>query len=171
MSAGVPPIRALKARYYADARFTARLLPPPATAVRDTAHRPADDWTVMAPVAALEPPAAPAASSPPGTPDAAALPTPAAAVSTETADPRSAPDSATSDIEARDTANAGIRREPELGEHEEVVPQPPRAPVNEFAFDTDEPEAIAARKRRGIERAMARTARAAALDPDDGVAL
>ena len=171
MSAGVPPIRAVKARYYADARFTARLLPPPATAVRDAARRPADDWTVMAPVAAPEPPAAPAASSPPGPPVPAALPTPAAAVSTETADPRSAPDSATSDIEARDTANAGIRREPELGEHEEVVPQPPRAPVNEFAFDTDEPEAIAARKRRGIERAMARTARAAALDPEDGVTL
>src|SRR3546814_20526883 len=35
-----------------------------------------------------------------------------------------------------DAANSGIRREPELGEHEDVVPAP-KPPVNEFDLDRD----------------------------------
>ncbi|OLP58919.1 conjugal transfer protein TraG [Xaviernesmea oryzae] len=45
MVAGTPPIRAKKARYYEDARFQERILPPPAL------HRPKhpgpDDWTML----------------------------------------------------------------------------------------------------------------------------
>jgi type IV secretion system protein VirD4 len=45
MVAGTPPIRAKKARYYEDARFKERLLPPPAL-VRPKQARP-DDWTAL----------------------------------------------------------------------------------------------------------------------------
>src|SRR5690606_14388970 len=83
MVAGVPPIRAAKARYYADARFQERVLPPP-----DLQKQPlkivtaaSDDWTSR--------------------------------VVGATAD--HGPEATTSD---GDPDNAGIRREPELPEHE-----------------------------------------------------
>jgi type IV secretion system protein VirD4 len=44
MAAGVPPIRAKKARYYEDRRFAARLLPPPEPAQLVRSSR-ADDWS------------------------------------------------------------------------------------------------------------------------------
>ena len=45
MVAGTPPIRAKKARYYEDARFKERILPPPALA-QSKQGRP-DDWTAL----------------------------------------------------------------------------------------------------------------------------
>lgn len=45
MVAGTPPIRAKKARYYEDARFKERILPPPVLAVPKQV-RP-DDWTTL----------------------------------------------------------------------------------------------------------------------------
>jgi len=45
MVAGTPPIRARKARYYEDARFKERILPPPAL-IAATQGRP-DDWTTL----------------------------------------------------------------------------------------------------------------------------
>lgn len=45
MVAGTPPIRAKKARYYEDARFMERILPPPALVVPKQG-RP-DDWTAL----------------------------------------------------------------------------------------------------------------------------
>jgi len=45
MVAGTPPIRAKKARYYEDARFKERILPPPAL-VPPKLGRP-DDWTAL----------------------------------------------------------------------------------------------------------------------------
>ncbi len=45
MVAGTPPIRAKKARYYEDARFKERILPPPALAAPKQT-RP-DDWTTL----------------------------------------------------------------------------------------------------------------------------
>ena len=45
-----------------------------------------------------------------------------------------------------DPANAGIRREPELPEHEEVVAEP-RKPVQEFEPLEDEPDGEAQRQR------------------------
>ncbi|WP_374525532.1 conjugal transfer protein TraG [Sphingopyxis sp.] len=45
MVAGTPPIRAKKARYYEDARFKERILPPPALAVPKQGR--SDDWTAL----------------------------------------------------------------------------------------------------------------------------
>src|SRR3546814_10087054 len=112
MIAGVPPVRAKKARYFTDRRFTARLLPAPKTQRSTTAPRP-DDWTALAapprPVLA-DPTSADGSNHRPGKP----------------AKPTSASQS--------DTANANIRREPGLPDHEEVVRETP-TPRQEFAFD------------------------------------
>lgn len=45
MVAGTPPIRARKARYYEDARFTERILPPPLLSMPPELR--ADDWTAV----------------------------------------------------------------------------------------------------------------------------
>ena len=45
MVAGTPPVRAKKARYFEDARFKERILPPPSLAVQ-MQGRP-DDWTSL----------------------------------------------------------------------------------------------------------------------------
>ena len=70
--------------------------------------------------------------------------------------------------DATDSANAGIRQEPELPVHEAVDP-PPRAPVPEFEdTDSDDQDAVRARTLQGRVRANARQA---SMDPDDGIAL
>ena len=68
-----------------------------------------------------------------------------------------------------DPANGGIRREPELAEHEDIAPEPP-TPSPEFAFGEDEPDedAVRARALRAAARGLARQA---ALDPGDGIDL
>lgn len=50
MLAGTPPIRAKKVRYYEDARFRERILPP--TALTGAATALPDDWSALAPLAA-----------------------------------------------------------------------------------------------------------------------
>ncbi|WP_323718550.1 conjugal transfer protein TraG [Paracoccus aminovorans] len=45
MVAGIPPIKAKKARYFEDARFRERLLPPPV--LKPPAHPHPDDWTSL----------------------------------------------------------------------------------------------------------------------------
>jgi type IV secretion system protein VirD4 len=47
MIAGVPPIRAKKARYFEDKRFTERVLPPPALVTKQAAPRPGSWATVI----------------------------------------------------------------------------------------------------------------------------
>lgn len=68
-----------------------------------------------------------------------------------------------------DPANGGIRREPELAEHEDIAPEHPK-PSPEFAFGEDEPDedAVRARALRATARGLARQA---ALDPGDGIDL
>jgi type IV secretion system protein VirD4 len=68
-----------------------------------------------------------------------------------------------------DPANAGIRREPELPEHEEIAPE--RAnPTPEFAFGEEDRDDDAMRAR--VPRQQARgLARQAAMDPGDGIDL
>ncbi len=68
-----------------------------------------------------------------------------------------------------DPANGGIRREPELAEHEDIAPEPP-TPSPEFAFGEDEPDedAVRARALRAAARGLARQA---VLDPGDGIDL
>jgi type IV secretion system protein VirD4 len=64
----------------------------------------------------------------------------------------------------QDPANAGIRREPELPEHEEIASEP-RKPINEFEpieDDDDEPQ-----RRRMLQRTMGAVARQISLDTGD----
>jgi type IV secretion system protein VirD4 len=68
-----------------------------------------------------------------------------------------------------DPANAGIRREPELPEHEEIV-APRRPPEQEFDILDDEPDVDAA-KARALRQRMRMVARQASLDPGDGIEL
>ena len=134
MVAGVPPIRAAKARYYADARFQERVLPPPNLQKQPMkiATSASDDWTSrVVPAAADHGPSA-------NTPD-------------------------------DDSANAGIRREPELPEHEEIIPPPP-LPGTEFDILDDEPDVDAA-KARAMRQRMRMVARQASMNPNDGIDL
>ena len=71
---------------------------------------------------------------------------------------------------ASDEANAGIRQEPELGEHENIAPDP-RPVANEFDFDRNDAQDDAAQARQQADRLMRRNARNASLDPDDGLLL
>ncbi|KAB2705890.1 conjugal transfer protein TraG [Brucella intermedia] len=132
MVAGTPPIRAIKARYFEDARFMERILTPPDPAAGPAANPSSDDWTsrVIAPPAASTTAAAEAGGDP---------------------------------------ANAGIRREPELPEHEEIVPPPP-SPSQEFDILDDEPD-VDATKARAMRQRMRMVARQVAMNPDDGIEL
>lgn len=68
-----------------------------------------------------------------------------------------------------DPANAGIRREPELPEHEEIVP-PSQSPAREFDILDDEPD-VDAGKARAMRQRMRAVARQVAMNPDDGIEL
>jgi len=158
--ASTPPIRAAKARYYLDPRFKARLLPPPEPKPLAREQRPRDDWTMLDPV-----------ETPP-------LPQSSAAQAEEVTGKEGEDGVATDrpvdagEAEATgDAANAGIRQEPELGEHENIASDPmPQA--NEFDFDrNDAQEEDGAQARRQADRLMRRNARNALLDPDDGLLL
>ncbi len=68
-----------------------------------------------------------------------------------------------------DPANGGLRREPELPQHEDIVPEPAKSPP-EFVFGEEEgdEDAIRARALRATARGLARQA---AMDPADGIDL
>jgi len=68
-----------------------------------------------------------------------------------------------------DPANAGIRREPELPEHEEVAPEPAK-PVREFEPIDDEPDDDAQRQ-RALQRNARTVARQVTLDPADDMGM
>jgi type IV secretion system protein VirD4 len=70
---------------------------------------------------------------------------------------------------ADDQANSGIRREPELPQHEEVIPEP-AAVKPEFEFADEEPDDEVQRAAT-LRRQAANIARQAAMDPDDGLGL
>jgi type IV secretion system protein VirD4 len=65
-----------------------------------------------------------------------------------------------------DLANSGIRREPELPQHEEVVREPAKA-TPEFAFGEEE----SAVRAQGVRQQARSLARQAAMDPGDGLKL
>ncbi|MGH7126339.1 MAG: hypothetical protein ACREFI_18335, partial [Stellaceae bacterium] len=67
--------------------------------------------------------------------------------------------------DTEDPANAGIRREPELPEHEEIVPEPLK-PVHEFEAIDEEPDDEAQRQRI-MQRTFGTVARQVSLDPGD----
>ncbi|WP_273281907.1 conjugal transfer protein TraG [Pseudooceanicola atlanticus] len=68
-----------------------------------------------------------------------------------------------------DPDNAGIRREPELPEHEDIVPPPPTS-AREFDILDDEPDLDTA-KARALRQRMRAVARQASMNPDDGIEL
>ena len=68
-----------------------------------------------------------------------------------------------------DPANGGIRREPELAEHEDIAPEPiASSPEFEFTEDEADEDAVRARRLRATARGVARQA---AMDPGDGIDL
>ena len=69
-----------------------------------------------------------------------------------------------------DTANSGIRQEPELPAHEDVAP-PSRPVQGEFDYADDDAQDDAARARAAADRRLSRAARNASLDPGDGIDL
>ena len=154
MVAGIPPIRAKKARYFEDARLTERLHPVPADPKAGLVPQP-DDWSALKPVAAAVPPQGNAASAnrPAPTPAANAAATP--------------PPTARQDD---DPANAGLRREPGLEPHKDIAPDLPKPPANEFDPDPDEPDSEAATN-RALVRNMRFVARQVSMDPGDNMDL
>jgi type IV secretion system protein VirD4 len=67
------------------------------------------------------------------------------------------------------TANSGVRREPELPEHENIAPDALKPPP-EFDFTEDEGDSDAIRA-RVLRMNVSSLARQAAMDPDDGLEL
>ncbi len=72
------------------------------------------------------------------------------------------------DVADGDPANSGIRREPELPEHEDIEPMKPLQ--HEFKLDEDEPDDDSTR-RRALARTMRQVARQASMDRTDGIEL
>jgi type IV secretion system protein VirD4 len=109
----------------------------------------------------LAPPAAGKQGSLPSVDDWSLLPAPAVSANREV--------SSSVETQIDDPANAGIRREPELPQHEEIVPEQ-ASPGQEFVFGEDESDddAVRARALRQQARGLARQA---AMDPGDGMEL
>ncbi|SDG07218.1 conjugal transfer protein TraG [Sulfitobacter delicatus] len=80
-----------------------------------------------------------------------------------------APPHETETSKPADDADDGIRREPEIPEHEDVAPELP-FPREEFAALEDEPDDEAQRA-RAMQTRFRTVARQAAVDPDDGIEL
>jgi type IV secretion system protein VirD4 len=152
MAAGIPPIRAKKARYFEDRRFTERLLSEPAPWRRTEASVRDDDWSDRSPVKA------PSRAAEESGKEVVRQGMPASDAGERALQ-------ATND----DPANAGIRLEPELPAHEDIVGQP-HVPPGEFEFDGDGEDATAIDRRR-LGESFGQIARQASMDPDDGVAL
>ena len=133
MVSGRPPVRAKKIRYYEDPELAARILSPPVLA--STAKPPPDGQ-----------------SSPDGEPPTDLT-------------PKDWPDTAAAGKRVsgtNDADNAGIRREPELPEHEEIA-HGPKKPVQEFDPALDDPDDEAERQH------ALRRSRQISLDDDDDV--
>ncbi|MDF3856567.1 conjugal transfer protein TraG [Paracoccus pantotrophus] len=146
MVAGTPPIRARKARYYADPRFRERVLSPPDPREVVPLEQP-DDWT--------------------------GLPPPKLDDVGQGAGAATVPNAALAHLDTNssgDSDNAGLRREPGLEPYQDIAPQPVTLPENEFDPDFDASERQAVRN-RGLVRDMRRVARQISMDQDDGLEL
>ena len=136
---GCPPIRAKKARYFEDERFRERVMPPPKPRGTAELHDKGNDDW-----SGLD------------------LPTTNIAEPSDVNRPRNAEP-------VNDQANSGIRREPELPEHEEVVPE--SGPVKaEFDF-VDEEADDEVQRASTLRKQRTDIARQAAMDPGDGLGL
>lgn len=141
MAAGIPPIRARKARYFLDPRFTTRVLEAPRPVPARNVKQAADGWSGLTPVEVMQLPEIDKSGAATAAPEA--------------------------DSQAE---NSGIRQEPGLPEHEDVAPKIDR-PFNPFDPDADTAQDETAQNRQAIDRAMRRNARNASLDPGDGIEL
>ncbi|CAN7712204.1 conjugal transfer protein TraG [Aminobacter sp. LjRoot7] len=82
------------------------------------------------------------------------------------------PDPVSATAEVPDSANAGLRREPELPEHVAIAKETTdHTPAQEFAHILDDEPEDAARRRQALRRQMSGIARQVALDPGDGMEL
>jgi type IV secretion system protein VirD4 len=109
----------------------------------------------------LAPPAAREQSGAPSVDDWSLLPVPAVSAGRE--------GDSSGETQIDDSANGGIRREPELPQHEEIMPEQAR-PTPEFVFGEEDPDddVVRARALRQQARGLARQA---AMDPGDGMEL
>lgn len=147
MVAGVPPIRAKKARYFEDRRLAERILAPPTPSHPKPQPKP-DNWITLAPVRA------------PITPVQGANENGGSKAADLSPHVRRSPD----------PANGGVRREPGLERHKDIAPEPVRLSHNEFDFDQTEGDDDVVRMRT-MSRSMRDVARQAAMDPKDGIEL
>jgi type IV secretion system protein VirD4 len=109
----------------------------------------------------LAPPAASEQGGAPSVDDWSLLPVPAVSTGHEV--------SSSVGTQIDDPANGGIRREPELPQHEQIVPEQVKAEP-EFVFGEDDTDDDAARARALRQQARG-LARQAAMDPGDGMDL
>jgi type IV secretion system protein VirD4 len=136
---GCSPIRARKARYFEDERFRERVIPPAKPDENPGRREVRND-------------------------DWSDLHRPIADIAE--ASPIVQPQTAET---INDPANSGLRREPELPQHEEVVAEPGPAKAEfDFADEEadDEVQRAAALRKQGAD-----IARQAAMDPGDGLGL
>lgn len=136
---GCSPIRAKKARYFEDERFRERVIPPAKLGGELVGREMRHD-------------------------DWSGLHRPVADITQSK--PMGPPETAET---SNDPANGGLRREPELPQHEEVVPEPGPAKAEfDFADEEadDEVQRAAALRKQGAD-----IARQAAMDPGDGLGL
>ncbi len=136
---GCSPIRAKKARYFEDERFRERVIPPAKLGGELVGREMRNDDW-----SGLHRPIADITQSKP-------------IVQPETAET------------INDPANGGLRREPELPQHEEVAPEPGPAKA-EFDF-ADEEADDEIQRAATLRRQGADIARQAAVDPGDGLGL
>jgi type IV secretion system protein VirD4 len=109
----------------------------------------------------LTPPAAREQNGAPAPDDWSQLPVPTVSIAREV--------HSSGKKQSDDPANGGIRREPELPQHEEIVREPPK-PTPEFAFGEEEPDDDAVRA-RALRQQVRNLARQGAMDPGDGMGL
>lgn len=145
MVAGIPPIRAKKARYFEDVRFKQRLLPIPQAPKASLVPKP-DDWSAL---------------------KSGDVP---ARVGKSAARPEVAHVTNGAGKPGDDPANAGLCREPGLERYKDIAPEALRPPTNEFDPDAEEPEREVVTN-RALACDMRLMAPQIALDPGDGMEL
>jgi type IV secretion system protein VirD4 len=134
LMSGCPPLRAKKARYFEDRRFTERVLPAPQPGGA-RAPLPPDQWSSLPP------------RRPPG----------AQAVETQ---------------QGEDTANSGLRREPELPEHVAIANEATApAPAKEFDVVVEDTDDSVALQARALSKQLRGVVRQTPLDHDDGLGM
>jgi type IV secretion system protein VirD4 len=148
MVAGVPPIRARKARYFEDRRLAERILPLPKPSDPRPNAKP-DHWSALAPIQA------PVTSGDKGGASNATVRSKGLSANIQ---------------RNTDPANGGIRREPGLERHKDIAPEPAKPFPDEFEPDRNESDDDAVRART-LGRTMRQVARQASMDPNDGIKL